>query len=83
MEQQEKKDESKIIIPGINDNKENIKKPIIMEVGGSDKYRPNFTLKHLDETNQVQFIFQVDEEKSAKEIDLDVSDSAIKLNSPK
>lgn len=57
MEEQENKEESKIRIPGINDNKENVKRPIIMEVGGSDKYMPNFTVKHLDETNQVQFIF--------------------------
>lgn len=78
--------ESKIVIPGLtNKPKEPAKKPIIMEMQGSDKYRPNFDVNHLpaDEENpaKIQYVFQVSEESSAKDIEIDVSDTEIKLSS--
>lgn len=78
-EQQKKEPETVIKIPGISDNKENVKKPLIID---SDKYKPNFSFKELED-NQVQYIFQVDEEPSAKTIDLDISESELRLDSPK
>lgn len=79
MQQEDDQGSSKIIIPGINEQKENVKKPVIVEMG-SDKYKPNFTMKDLG--GEVQFIFQVDDEPSAKTIQLDVSEDTIKLDSP-
>ena len=73
-----------IKIGGINENNQKEKKkPIIMEMQGSDKYRPNFTINHInvDGVEKVEFVFNVAEEKSAKDIDLDINESEIKLNS--
>jgi len=42
----------------------------------SDKYTPNFEVKDItaeDGTNQVQYIFSVPEESSAKDIEIDIS----------
>jgi len=55
-----------------------MKKPVVIM---SDKYQPNFTCKHIED-NAVQFIFQVDEETSAKAIKLDISANELKLDSP-
>jgi len=54
-----------------------------MEMQGSDKYRPNFTVKHftVDDVEKIEFVFNVAEENSAKDIVLDISESEIKLNS--
>lgn len=64
----------KIIIPGLTDKKETTKKSMIMEME-SDKYTPNFDVKHITEDGQdkVVYTFSVPEENTAKEIDMDVS----------
>ena len=82
----DKEMESNIKIPGLTDKdkeKEN-KKPLIMEME-SDKYTPNYEISHIveDGLDKVVFVFQVPEETSAKNIDMDVSSTQIKLNSKK
>ena len=54
-----------------------------MEMQGGDKYQPNFSVKHLEEegVKKLQYVFEVPEESSAKDIDIDVSEDTIKLNS--
>lgn len=58
-----------------------------MEMQGSDKYRPNFEVQHLaadkdqDQCEKVQYVFHVQEESSAKDIEVDVSQSELKLSS--
>ena len=54
-----------------------------MEMQGSDKYQPNFTLTHIveDGRQKIQYVFQVPEESSAKDIEIDVKEDEIKLNS--
>ena len=51
----------------------------------SDKYTPNHEISHIVEEglDKVVFVFQVPEETSAKNIDMDVSSTQIKLNSKK
>ena len=67
-----------------------------MEMQGSDKYKPNFDVAHLPAEEQndaageatqnnlgwVQFVFHVSEESSAKEIDVSVNKTELKLSSP-
>ena len=53
------------------------KKPLIFEVIG--KTIPNFEIKDLG--HEISIVFNVEEEDSAKNIDLDVSETAIKLSS--
>ena len=73
----------------MSDDKPKAKPPIIMEMQGSDKYRPNFEMSHLppqdtDDENDigsVQYVFQVSEESSAKDIDVDLSETELKLSS--
>jgi len=82
----DKEMESNIKIPGLTDKdkeKEN-KKPLIMEME-SDKYTPNYEISHVveDGLDKVVFVFQVPEETSAKNIDMDVSSTQIKLDSKK
>jgi hypothetical protein len=76
---------SKIVMPGMSsgEGKENAK-PLIMEQE-SDKYTPNHTIEHVSEDglDKVVFVFQVPEETSAKNIDMDVSSKQIKLTSQK
>ena len=77
--QDEKKVGENIVIPGLTDRtNQPMKKPVVIM---SDKYQPNFTCKHIED-NAVQFIFQVDEETSAKAIKLDISANELKLDSP-
>ena len=77
--QDEKKVGENIVIPGLTDRtNQPMKKPVVIM---SDKYQPNFTCKHIED-NAVQFIFQVDEETSAKAIQLDISANELKLDSP-
>ena len=56
-----------------------------MEMQGADKYKPNFDMKHLEgedgSAGSVQFTFQVSEESSAKDIEIDVSETELKLSS--
>ena len=54
-----------------------------MEMQGSDKYQPNFTLTHIEEDGvaKIQYVFQVPEESSAKDIEMDIKEDEIKLNS--
>lgn len=84
MSKEEEKEESKIVIPGINNAKDqpNKKKPVIMEMG-SDKYTPNHKISFVNEdgVDKVKIVFDVPEETSAKDIDIDVSTDQIKLNS--
>ena len=63
----------------------NKKKPVIMEMSCSDKYTPNHEVTHISEggLDKVVYVFQVPEESSAKDIEMDVSDEQIKLNSAK
>lgn len=86
----DKEQESKIFIPGISNKSEQskAKPPIIMEMQGSDKYRPNFDVHHLPSEDDdgsspgsIQYVFQVSEESSAKDIDVDVSGTELKLSS--
>jgi len=51
----------------------------------SSKYTPNNEVKHIQEDgrDKIQFIFQVSEESSGRDIDIDVSSTQIKLNSKK
>ena len=83
----DKEMESNIKIPGLTDQdkeKENKKPLLIMEME-SDKYTPNHEISHIVEEglDKVVFVFQVPEETSAKNIDMDVSSTQIKLNSKK
>ena len=84
MQKEEEKEESKIVIPGITNAKDepNKKKPVIMEMG-SDKYTPNHKISFVNEdgVDKVKIVFDVPEESSAKDIDIDVSTDQIKLNS--
>lgn len=50
---------------------------------GGDKYQPNFTLTHIEEdgVKKIQYVFQVPEESSAKDIEMDIKEDEIKLNS--
>lgn len=52
----------------------NKKKPVIMEMG-SDKYTPNHKISFVNEdgVDKVRIVFDVPEESSAKDIDIDVS----------
>lgn len=82
---QEEEKECKIIIPGLTDKaKPPAKSPIIMEMG-SDKYKPNHEVQHLpadeDGIESIQYVFQVQEESSAKDIEIDVSEQELKLSS--
>ena len=80
--------EEKIVIPGFTDkgkDKENVpKKPLIMEME-PEKYTPNFKINRFNENGQdkIQYVFDVPEEKSAKDIDMDIRFNEIKLNSKK
>jgi hypothetical protein len=82
-QEEEKKEAANIVIPGMPSldevSKSNMKKPMIIE---SDKYMPNFDLKELSD-NQIQFVFSVPEESSAKDIDIDLSSDELKLDSKK
>ena len=51
----------------------------------SSKYTPNFKVNHVTEggRDKIQYIFDVPEEKSAKNIDMDIRCDQIKLNSSK
>jgi hypothetical protein len=55
--------------------------PVIQEV--SKKMKPNFEVKPNLEKGQIDVIVHVEAESSAKEIDLDISETAVKLSSPK
>lgn len=50
---------------------------------GSDKYTPNHTVNHIEEdgVKKIQYVFEVPEESSAKDIEIDVKEDEIKLNS--
>ena len=61
-----------------------------MEMAGSDKYTPNHTMTYLKDGqecsessgfDQIKFVFEVPEESSARDIDIDVSSDQLKLNS--
>lgn len=56
---------------------------MIMEMQGSDKYTPNFTVNHIEEDGhqKIQYVFEVPEETSAKDIEIDVKEDEIRLNS--
>ena len=51
----------------------------------SDKYTPNHDISHIveDGLDKVVYVFQVPDESSAKQIDIDVSSTQLKLNSKK
>ena len=88
MTKESEKLEEKIVIPGLTDNKadkENKpKKPLIMEME-PEKYTPNFKINRFTDEGQdkIQYVFEVPEEKSAKEIDMDIRCNEIRLNSKK
>ena len=55
------------------------KKPIIMEM----KDRPEIEADYDSEPNKIKLIVTVERENSAANIDLDVADTQLKLESPK
>lgn len=68
LQEEEKKEEHKIIIPGIQDiSATNQKKLVVVE---SDKYIPNCEV--TDDAQSVVFVFSVPEEESAKDFEIDL-----------
>lgn len=85
IQQQENKESSHIRIPGVQDPSKAgpVKRINVIE---SDKYIPNSEIKNITAENgvdQVQFIFSVPEENSAKDFTIDVSEDEVKLESKK
>ena len=58
---------------------EEVKKPIIMEM----KERPGVEADYTSEPSKVILVFTVEKEKTARNIDLDVSEKELKLESAK
>ena len=79
---EDEKVQKQIIIPGMDSQKENLKKPVVIE---SDKYMPNHKVNEFEEDGSkfIQFVFEVPEESSSKDIEIDVSSDSLKLNSAK
>ena len=50
-----------------------------------DKYTPNCKINKFEEDgkNKIQYIFEVPEESSSKNIDMDIKSDELKLNSKK